>query len=83
MSEIISDEIDWDAPEIQEAIKEASYIAWHSKLIYGYWFFLCASKVFIGAPKTIPMSKHVASVIDWYLCHSVPCYQNGATCLPE
>jgi hypothetical protein len=82
MSDLNYDEIDWDDPVIQQAIKDASVRCWESRLMYGYWWMLCANKEFIGAPKPIPMTDYEAVCITDMLDYSTPCWHENKQCLP-
>lgn len=80
----LDDTIDWDDPIVQQAVRDAQGRYWQSKLIHDYWFFLCASKIFIGAPKVIPMSLLVAQLTSERLHRSLPIWHPDNTeCLPR
>lgn len=76
------EEIDWNDPVIDQAIREASVRIWQSKLMYSYWWFLCASKIFIGAPKPISMSVKIASVMNYKLSNEIPIWMENSTPVP-
>lgn len=83
MSDHNSAEVDWNDPNTQQAIQDASIRAWESRLIYGYWWFLCATKEFIGHPQVVEMDILDATIIDFQLEKSIPCWMENSVKLPN